>query len=230
MKKLLFSMLLSVFTLTNTQAQERVNRDKCTFSTTSTPIDNVSGWAYNKEKGQWIEFRNMISDDTYDNYPSLKETNYHKSRSMNFKTIVFKTFIHNNETFYVLIVDEIKGRYKYPSIQEDWYEYKSLTAYVFNKAEFEKIKNYQSAKPLFSVGGSLYDYKEGESVLLDKIQTEFQNNGARRSFTFQVMKTEDGVNVRFRNPEYVSTYSSNDNFQKNYFEVSVEVFNQFLSL
>lgn len=226
MKKYVLSLVLFYSLIAS--AQDRVNRPKIKFDSSGETISSVTGWSFNKESGEWVGYQNLISSDQYKNYPSLKGSRFHKSNcsGMTFESLVFKKIIYSDTSYYVLLVDAIEGSYKYPNIKQDWESYNILKGYVFTEVEFNRLKNYQNGTIYFSVGGSRYDYSQGEETVLNKIITTLQNKEYffESGYQMKLAKTEDGKNIRFLLPQ--SVYSSVD-FSKNYFEIEINKYNTF---
>jgi hypothetical protein len=209
--------------------QERTNREKLNFDTTSGILLKATGWAYNSTLGEWIDYENVISDDKdYKvKYKSLQGAYMMSHRSQNFQKMQTRTVSYKGTTYYVLIVDKWSGRYEYPSIREDWYEFKETIGYIFTKDEFQKLFNIETLvelKTRYMVSiGSKYE-KYDETKFLDLIQTELSQEKSKylSEFTFPIMKSKEG-NIRFYLPESFSTYSKYD-FEKKYFETDFESF------
>lgn len=225
--------LLIVVTI-NLTAQSRENRSQLEFNSTvsTTPITEVTGWSYNTEEGIWVDYNNLVSSETYNNYPSLKGNKRHRSQSTHDigKRVEFKTVVLEGTTYYVLLWEQIDGYYKYPSIKEDWTEYDNLKAYVFTQAEFTKLLSYKTAQPITSVSTGRYDYAQGEAAIL----LDIQNWGLKGSEDyssvvneFRVALSDDGKNVRFLSPNRESSREKTD-LATSYFEIEVSKFNELL--
>lgn len=144
--KLTLITLLLTGTLFQVFGQERTNREKLSFDTTSGILSKATGWANNSTLGEWIDYENVISDskDYKDKYKSL-QGEYMMSRiSQNFQKVQTKTITYTGTTYYVLIVDKWSGRYEYPYIREDWYTFKQTIGYIYTKEEYQKLLNIES--------------------------------------------------------------------------------------
>ena len=145
--------------------------------------------------------------------------------SQNFQKVQTKTVNYKGITYYVLFVDKWSGRYEYPSIKEDWYEFNETIGYIYTKKEYLKLLNIESLvelKTLYKVSmGSKYE-KYDETKFLDLIQTELSTEKSEYStdYTFPAMKSKEGA-IRFYLPDYFSSYSKYD-FEKEYFETDIE--------
>lgn len=227
---LLTSSLLQVF------GQERVNREKLSFDTTSGTLSKATGWAYNSTLGEWIDYENVISDskDYKDKYKSLKGERMMSRISQNFLNLQTKTITYKGSTYYILIVEKWSGAYEYPAIKQDWYTFKKTIGYVFTKEEYQKLLNIESLTELktqYMVSiGSKYE-KYDETKFLDLIQTELSKEKSKYStfeYTFPVMKSKEGA-IRFYLPDYFSTYYSKYyDFEKKYFEIDFDNFSNII--
>ena len=233
MKKNLL-ILIAISATFSLSAQERENRTRQGFSGESEKMSKATGWAYNNLEGVWIDYQNIVSDNSYKNYPSLKGGDYHKSNSKHtFESLQFKKYVFSGKSYYVLFIDKICGAYRYPSIHEDWEEYSNLEAYVFDSIGFNNFKNYQVSKSILTVSTGRYDYQLGEEDILNKLQTNFGDNKEFSKYsqnTMVIKRSDDGKFVRFLLPEYVSEYSKGIDFTKNYFEVTVLEFDTLSAL
>ena len=63
-KSLLASLLL-LFSLSQVFCQERVNREKLSFSEVSGTLSNATGWAYNTTLGEWIDYKNALPYESF---------------------------------------------------------------------------------------------------------------------------------------------------------------------
>ena len=227
------SYLLIFFFFSLTQqmiGQERTNREKLSFVTSSeNKLSKATGWAYNTTLGEWVDYENVISDDKNykDKYKSLQGAYMMSHSSQNFQWLWTRTISFKGTLYYVLILEKWSGAYQYPSIQEDWYEFKETIAYVYTKEEYQKLFDIESPVELKTKCkvsmGSKYE-KYDETIFLDLIQTELSKVKSAYSpeYTFPVRKSKEGA-VRFYIPESFSTYSNYD-FEKKYFESDFETF------
>ena len=225
-----FVMVLSVLQVFG---QERSNREKLNFESTSGTLIKATGWAYNNILGEWIDYENVISEDKdYKvKYKSL-QGGYMMSRfNQNFQKVQTKTVTYKGTTYYVLIVEKWNGRYEYPSIRKDWYEYQETIGYIYTKEEYQKLLNIESLVELknqYTVSmGSKYE-KYDETKFLDLIQTELSKEKSKYSteYIFPIIKSQEGA-IRYYLPESFSKNSKYD-FEKKYFETDFESFNKII--
>jgi hypothetical protein len=213
--------------------QDRVNREKLSFLDESNKMTTAVGWSYNTTLGEWVDYSNVIENDkTYkDKYKSLQGSYMMSHRSQNFISIQTKTLVYKDNKYFVLLVEKWNGYYEYPSIFEDWTEYKAMYGYIFSETEYNKLLNINGVLNLetqymVSMGSSYEKYDE--VVLLDKIQTNLSSEKSKYSSTetFPIIKTESG-DIRFYVPSYFTSYSKFD-FDKEYFETTFDNFNRFI--
>ncbi|MEN2413077.1 hypothetical protein [Flavobacterium mesophilum] len=229
-KKILL-ILLSLSAISNLTGQERVNRPKLTFNSTSEVITKAIGWSYNSKLGEWIDYANTINDDK--SYKTKYKTllgSYMMSHNENFISIKTKSLIYDNVDYYILIIEKWKGSYEYPAIMENWREYKQINGYIFTKSEYMKLQKLEENSVLITPNlvyiGSLYE-KYDETKFLDLIQTELSKNKSESSikYAFNVTKTKEGK-IRFL-VDLIPPYSD-FKFDKQYFETDIENFSKII--
>lgn len=213
--------------------QERTNREKLNFDTTSAILSKATGWAYNSTVGEWIDYENVISENKEykENYQSLSGEFMMSSKSQSFLNIQTKSVIYKGLTYYVLIIEKWSGEYEYPAIKQDWYTFKKTIGYIFTKQDYQKLQNIETLielKTQYIVSiGSKYEIYD-DSKFLDLIQTELAKEKSEYSihYTFPIMKSKEGA-IRFYLPDYFSSYSKY-NFEKKYFETDIDSFNKII--
>jgi hypothetical protein len=237
-KSLLTSLLLT-FLLFQVYSQERVNREKLSFSEVSGTLSNATGWAYNTTLGEWIDYKNVISDDKdYKTKNAILKGSWMMSKvSKNFINMQIKTITFKGETYYVLIINKWSGSYEYPALEMDWQPYKITIGYIYTKEEYSKLKNIENiievkTKYLVCIGSKYRKYNE--KTFLDLIQTELNKEidsiyfPPTTEYIFPLMKTKEGA-IRFLlpNSSILSEYSKSG-FEKEYFETNFVDFSNLL--
>jgi len=236
MKKIILSIIL--FSLvTNVFSQSRVNRSKLSFSNSSEKLSSSTGWSYNETLGEWIDYENVINKDKVykTKYKSLRGEYMMSRIKQNFIDIKTKSLSINEEKYFVVMVRKWNGRYKYPSIYEDWYSWEEVQGFIFTENEYSKILNFTGEIKLETNNyvelGSSYE-KYDETVFLDLIQNELKSDNKYSSkYTFPVLKTtSDELEViRFYVPQVFTKSKFNSyNFEKEYLETSPENFDKII--
>jgi hypothetical protein len=241
MKKLLMVTMIALTSLTSF-GQDRVNRQKLSFEQSSEVLTNSTGWAYNTELGEWIDYTNVIcKEKSYKTtYATLNGSDYMKSEHQSFNTIQIKTITFNNIKYYVLIINNIHGRYKYPSIRQDWRTYKFVESYVITESEYVKLKTLKEVKIERVVNYDLEYEDFNETILLDKIQSSLSDKSSilYDDYIFPIYESTDG-NVRFVLPKSSKFFKGQkigsvyieplyDIKNKTYFETSKIEFNKLI--
>jgi len=233
--KILLLITFFGFNLMPSDGQDRTNREKLSFDKESEILTKATGWYYNSEIGEWVDYKNVLcSDKDYKTkYPSLLGEYMMSHRYQNFISIQTKTVLHRSNEYYVLIVNKWRGEYEYPSIREDWESYKVTFAFIFSPEEFFKLYNINEEVELrtnrVAVLGSKYK-SFTESKFLDLIQNEImkQVSSFSGSYKFPVRKAEDG-SIRFLLPNTYGSFIKYD-FDRGYFETDFENFAQILAV
>ena len=235
MRKTTSLIILLLFSIT-VFSQSRTNRQKLTFTNSSEKLTSSTGWCYNTTLGEWIGYDNVIEDDKeyQTKYKSLQGGYLMSRTDNNFLSIQTKTTSYKGIKYYVLMIKQYDGVYKYPSIYEDWYFWKETNGYLFTEDEYNKLNNLNGETKLetkYHVHlGSSYE-KYDETKFLDLIQTELGREKSEYSstYTFPILKsTSDETEViRFFVPQSFSSYRTY-NFEKEYFEVSPQEFDKII--
>jgi hypothetical protein len=219
------SLSLKVF------CQERVNREKLSFGSTSGILEKCTGWAYNSKIGEWIGYENVISEnkDFKEKYSILQGEKMMSRVFQNFLKMQIKTLGFNGATYYVLVVEKWSGRYEYPSLELDWYSFKEVLGFVFSQEEYQKFSKLEGQielKTKYRVNlGSKYEEYD-EIKFLDLLQSELSQEKTKYSieYKFPILLTKENA-VRFYIPDSFSSYSNYD-FEKKYFETDLENFSR----
>ncbi len=217
-------------------SQDRINRPKLSFDDKSQYLTSAQGWKYNETLGEWVDFENVISSDkSYkEKYSSLQGTYMNSRNEFTFDSIQIKTLNFQDRKYTLMIISKHTGRYKYPSINQDWITYQVKMIYFLDDSEYQKMKNFTTFK-ISSV--LLYDMEfEGynETKMLDLIQTELTRKKSEYEIKYQtvlamyVTKTNDNK-VRFLTPTTLSflegsKYIKPIDVSKFYFEINTDNF------
>jgi hypothetical protein len=234
MKKVLVFIFCFIPFLTFSQA--RVNREKISFISKSEILIDATGWSYNSQLGEWIDYKNVISKDKdyKERFKALQGSYLMSHCDQNFISLQTATITVDSILYYVLIVWKWYGRYEYPAIMEDWEKYKKVEGYVFSEDEYQNLYNIANNDSIVQlitkkqVEISLSYDTYNETKFLDLLQTEIKNKSLYGDYVFKVMKSEEGM-IRFYIPIH-SIYSEKDkyNFKDEYFETSNQKFSKII--
>ena len=240
MKKILMVAIALIVSI-NSFSQDRVNRQKLSFSDKSQYLTSSQGWKYNETLGEWVDYVNVIcSDKSYkEKYISLQGGPYMKSNSeFTFDSIQIKTVNFQEKKYIMMIISKYAGRYKYPSIREDWKSYKVKMIYFLEENEYQKMKNFNTVKIssvlLYDLEFDTYD----ETKMLDLIQTELTRKKSEYEIKYPttlamyITKTKDNK-VRFLTPIALTSLEGNKytkpfDVSKCYFETDFDNFQKIL--
>ena len=145
MKKLLF--ILTILIGYSSYSQSRVSSKKVLIigEFQSWVIgDDVSGWDFDKE--EWKERKGYLRVGKDVGYIDINEkynsTNTEsKSRTpQNFNEWGVIKVTYKGEEYVGFGIETVGGRYKYPSIKEDWYTFINYNVYLFEKEELLKLE------------------------------------------------------------------------------------------
>jgi hypothetical protein len=235
MKNIIF--IIAVLAFTQVNAQDRVNRTSIKFDSTISinPLTKITGWSFNEKTSNWVDNIDVVSDKDYDDYPSLRGGRFHKSNcDQNIgENVKFKTITYSGKTYYVLLWDYVDGKYKYPSISQDWQEYSNVRADIFTESEFDKLKLFKTAESATYFTCGRYDYSKSEVKILNSIQNWCEKGCESSKYMndkFIVLLAENGEDVRFLLPDGEGYGSFKIDISKQYFEVKSSVFNSFLGI
>jgi len=204
--KLLLFISILCLSIPKLIAQDRVNKQALEFLKSSDSLTNVTGWAYNEQKGKWVEHKNFILDSD-DPFPSLG--------LQNFTNITAKTFNINNKNYVALIIKYWEGYFQYPALKKGYVSSMTEKAVIFDEKEYDKIKNLKTETVLKVLKVADRSAGDNDEAFMGSINRSFDRPN-KSSHTFPIRKAENG-NIRFFLPGYHSKYS-NLQFDKNYFE------------
>lgn len=210
MKKLLLSLVL-LFTILSF-GQPRVNQILPKFIETSNSFVETTQYQYTSYNGKWSEKKN---DGDYF-----------------FKKIEFKTIEFNSIKYYVMVIHELNGGYKYPSIRQGFYTWDSLRAYIYTNDEYNDLKNYKSVSSNYNeIIVSAISNDGLENLEISVINSLKENKKPYYKTIFKIKK-EDENTIRFILPlknEY-RILEKEYGFDKKYFESSIINFNNLFNL
>lgn len=126
-------------------AQDRVNLIPEKFNAKSTKISFATLWTF--DEPNWVS-----------------RSNHYNGHDYNFNYIRFGEIKSDTASYYILIKNYNDGDYKYPSIYEGWYGFKSISFYIYTKKSYDKIKNIQlgDSITISCIGNTLWRANWGE--------------------------------------------------------------------
>ena len=244
MKKLL--LLLFLFVGLNVYSQSRTNPVKeLTIGEFKSWVngDDVSGWDFDKGE-EWKERKGYLRVggdvsimDIYEKNDGVKTyKNILKSKTtQNFNEIGVIQIEFKGEKYFGFGIETIGGRYKYPSIYEDWYTFINYNIFLFESEELLKLNtlNGETDLKVFigTYGDSLNREKKYQSCY-DNLKYLLENNDTDNEiFKFKKTQSDGQEVVRFLLPQKIRKYGNTEliDFENHYFEVPSEQFNDLLS-
>jgi len=238
MKKVLLGLVLVLGTII-VNAQDRINRQKLSFERVSEKLTSAVGWQYNETLGEWIDYNNVIDEDKdyKDKYKSLQGAYQMSNNSFKFNNLQVKTLVFEGNKYYILIHDKWTGRYKYPSIRQDWVKFRKVDGLIFDETQYQNLINYNAINFYCIVEYDLEFEEYNETKFLDLIQTELskpKDSYERKyasKYAMMITKTKDN-NIRFLTPTILSLLEKSKysnavyDFSKMYFETTLENFDK----
>lgn len=101
-------------------------------------LSSAKGWLLNPE-GQWISRQNRIPISIENQFKSLIDYEENALGIDNFISYEFRNVTIKDSSFVILIKKYKSGSYKYPSIEEGWYNYNNATYYILSQADYDSI-------------------------------------------------------------------------------------------
>ena len=215
--------------------QERINREKLQFVKISKPLKKATGWEYNAALGEWIDYKNVISQDTRykEGINRLLKGRYMMSHySQNFIKIQTKSVIYKETEYFVLIIEKWNSEIIDINIHEsEWRLYRETFGYIFSKKEYQKLHNIENmvelkTKYMVSIEGNREKYNETKFLGLIQTALETEKNEDDFEYIFPVLKSTEGA-IRFYLPNNSSSESKYD-FDKKYFETNFKNFSKII--
>jgi len=237
--KNIFSMFIYLLISTVVFAQEK--------ATTTAPLINTvvtgrmletTGWLQNKS-GQWISGRNKIPanlEAQYKNLSDLEQYGLGENRE-NFVYMELRDVNLGNTPCTILIKKYKDGYYKYESVMKGWVAQNSITYYVFETAEMDKLKNL-APETLYNIKfNTLYCrtmLNISDKFSLYDIIADLQT--AIKSKEKPIFKEDLMVNIRLTkgNVRFILqtavSYTAPQDLEKYYYETTPDVFARLFKL
>ena len=245
MKKLL--LLVTLFIGLSVYSQSRTNSVKeLTIGEFNSWVsgDDVSGWDFDKGE-EWKERKGYLRVgsrqtiiDIYEKNDGIKiYKDEIKSRTpQNFNEIGIIQITFKGEKYIGFGIEKVDGRYKYPSISEDWYTENDYHIYVFENDELSKLEDgfagVSDLKVFKGTDGDALNRDKKYQSCYDNLKYLFENNDSDNEiFKFKITESDGLKVVRFLVPQKISKYGAKPiDFENHYFEIPMEKFNELLSL
>lgn len=244
MKKLIFLLTLLIGFSSYSQSRVNPKKDLVIGEFQSWVIgDDVSGWDFDKGE-EWKERKGYLRVGKKEGFLDI----YEKDDGIKRYKDIIKSYTPQNfnewgvikvnskgEEYVGFGIETVGGRYKYPSINEDWYTYINYNVYLFKKEELLKLETLDGVvdlKVFVGVYGDSLNKEKKYQSCYDNLKFVLEN-GDRDEEIIKFKKTEsDGVDViRFLTTQKISKYGDKlIDFENHYFETSMEKFNELLSL
>jgi len=142
MKKLNATFVLVLFIITQCVfAQSRTDRETYVFEKKSPKLTKAKGWKQNETSGKWIKNDNLI-DDKPNTYGDISLS----FESQNFKSLQICALNYKGKDLYVLLVEKLNGKYRYPNIHQDWEMFKETQFFVLDRKGYEFLKTHINGK------------------------------------------------------------------------------------
>lgn len=218
MKKIIFILVALLATTFTSYAQDRVNGVNYNFNSYSKQVTNIVGWCFNYNEEKWIDNSNFI-------FLEKKPSYYNDKRlSCGVNSVQVRTFQYNEKLHYVLIISFNSGRYRYPSIQEDWYDFVEYKVYHLTKEEYDFIVNPTEYRcfdiPCVKYHNYYGDYNNNR-VIREVIANNKYSMGG-----FAITKYKNVIRFIYRNTHNDYDWDTNKLMWVKYFEVSVDEWNK----
>jgi 6-pyruvoyl-tetrahydropterin synthase len=223
MKKILFGLILLINL--NIYSQQRVNGETVKFEAVGKSLNESVGWEFDNIDNKWIENKK----DKFGKNLSSTE---------NFYEFFFTKIKNNGEVYYILNIIYLDGDYKYPSIKKEFFTYNVIRSYVFNEADFLKMKKYESVSTNYYPYITYIDSKtisqnEIEELRINTISALRDKLKSKSEAYEMKIKKEDEKVIRFILPFKINgVYSMPEywGFDKQYFEVEKIKFDMIFDL
>ena len=226
MKKVFMMIAIMICLVTMAFSQERVIKETASFIGNVGQLSTATGWRLSTDK-EWLSLSKTIPQDLLSEHKNLLTYEEYGLGDDNFISYTMKKMSHEGKSYCVLIKMYRDGRYKYPNIREDWFEYTSTIAYIFTEEEFNKINVIDNKINLIEI--SLVDVivlrcNTDISLILTKFQPGantvsklylyIASYKEKNIVQFQIKDNNYRMDKSFGNYYYETDYTSFDNFIK----------------
>lgn len=187
--------------------QGRVNRPKLSFINEGAVLTDFTGWSYNNTSGEWVDHHNVISSSTSTH---MDESRYKN----NIISLQFKTIIHKDTPYYVLIWYKKNGAYRYEYILEDWMSWEEKNFLMITEDKMECLRNLTNTPITLTLPTpTKLDIESTADV--DVIQTSMDRKYQVNTDLIIYKATDGSIRFLFKN-------ILDKDISKEYFEISEE--------
>lgn len=203
MKKLLLhflSLLILISIFQVTYSQELVNDPLPVIDKEPHWVLTDATGIYKGKDGQWDSAKNKISFDLDPQYKDLNNYGKYGPGRDNFIRLELSRISINGKEYNILTKLSNTGYYKYPSIERDWVDNKSITYYIFSDDERAKFKNASGLIKINCIqsGVNRYCNEDCINTLPREINTKkTSTTGLSLYFNIQTLKEKDLVRFLF---------------------------------
>jgi hypothetical protein len=180
MKKIFLGLFILLFSVSQSQSQERVNKEQLTFKAKSGKIKKAVGWQLDNS-GEWVSNRNAIS---YDNNGSVYE--YHCVD--NFKWIQAGIINHEGTDYYFIMYEAEDGQWRYENIREGWFNYKKTHVTILTQESFNNLERVIKEK------------KAVDYTVSSIMRASMRSNLGEQYYNEKYLLTQIGYNFKFGRP------------------------------
>ena len=244
MKKLIFLLTLLIGFSSYSQSRTNAKKDLVIGEFQNwVSGDDVSGWDFDKGE-EWKERMGYLRVGSRPTIMDIHEKDNgvkrYKERIKSYTPQNFNEWgvikvTYKGKEYVGFGIETVGGRYKYPSISEDWYTFINYNVYLFEKEELLKLETLDGIldlKVLMGTYGDSLNKEKKYKSCYDNLKYLFENKDTDNEiFKFNKTESEGLKVVRFLTSQKISKYGSKPiDFENHYFEVNMDKFNKLLSL
>lgn len=246
MKRLLVSMLLVLVLAGVAVAFERETPALPIISKPLSVLKDVTGWMITPS-GTWVNRKNRIPKYLPNEYQTLQDYTDYSLGTDNFTKIELREIEYDNQVRYILLKHYKDGRFKYPTIREDWYNTDRIKGYVFEKKAMYSLSLEDREATLVEIPlVYAFDLSYNAKRYLDDIAAKVAEgrSGYEDIIAFNVLKIGDSVrfimlegiaykevrsykNMGYGLPVDAKGVLTEEVFRNFYYELDFDVFDKF---
>ncbi len=223
------------------------NMNFSTISKVHSRLLNATGWAM-MDNGKWLSGKNKIPFTS--SKTNKNETEKIKLGEDNFIAFELKKVLIQNKQYNILVKKYYDGEFEFPMLKEGWRKFQSLTFYVFESGQLEKVlpedvtfnSPYAVNLNVFCSGNiKNYNPQLIDNYIAEKIQNTLNTtsiNTVNLIFAVYPIRTQSEEIVRFKFIQafakkslydfYLSSMNKYKLFASSYYVVNYHVFKDFI--